>query len=203
MVKKYLVAYTTNSGSTQEVAEAVAEEIRKSSVDVDLRRLDEIEDLSPYSAVIIGAPMILGWHRSAVKFLKRNQEVLGQIPVAYFMTAMSLTRTGESQLNGIPVIVDPNLPKEPANPGRLSLSENYATVRRYLGSVLRSVPGIKPVNVAFFGGKLEYYKLKFFQMLFVMLVVRAQPADRRNWPAIREWAAELPRHFESAIGYPV
>jgi len=196
MDKKCLVAYATNSGSTQEVAEAVAEEVRKGGVVVDLRLLDEVDDLSPYNAVVIGAPMILGWHRGAVKFLKKHQQALSQRQVAYFMTAMSLTKTGESQLNGIPVMIDPNLPKEPVNPGRLSLSEKYATVRRYLGSVLKSVPKVKPVSVALFGGKLEYFRLKLFQMLFVMLIIRVQPGDRRNWPAIREWAVNLPRNLE-------
>jgi hypothetical protein len=28
-------------------------------------------------------------------------------------------------------------------------------------------------------------------MLFVLLVIQAQPGDLRNWPAIREWAASL------------
>jgi hypothetical protein len=26
---------------------------------------------------------------------------------------------------------------------------------------------------------------------FVLLVIQAQPGDRRNWPVIREWAAGL------------
>jgi menaquinone-dependent protoporphyrinogen oxidase len=195
MENKCLVAYATNSGSTQEVAEAVAEEVRKSGVAVDLRPLEEIDDLSSYTAVIIGAPMILGWHRGAVKFIKKHQQALSQRQVAYFMTAMSLTKTVESQLNGVPLLIDPNLAKEPGNPARLSLSERYATVHRYLGSVLKSVPNVKPVSVAFFGGKLEYFRLKLIQMLFVMLIVRAQPGDRRNWPVIREWAMDLPRNL--------
>jgi hypothetical protein len=33
--------------------------------------------------------------------------------------------------------------------------------------------------------------LKLLQMLFVLLVIQAQPGDRRNWPVIREWAAGL------------
>jgi menaquinone-dependent protoporphyrinogen oxidase len=193
MEKKCLVVYATNSGSTQEVAEAVAEEVRKSRITVDLRPLEEVSDLSQYEAVVIGAPMILGWHRGAVKFLKKHQQALSQRQVAYFMTAMSLTKTDESELKGVSLLIDPNLPKEPGNPVRLSLSERYATVQRYLGSVLKSVPEVKPVSVAFFGGKLEYFRLKLIQMLFVMLIVRAQPGDRRNWPVIREWAGNLPQ----------
>lgn len=195
MEQKCLVTYATNSGSTQEVAEAVAEEVRKSGVAVDLRPLEEADDLSAYTAVVIGAPMILGWHRGAVRFIKKHQQTLSQRQVAYFMTAMSLTKTGESRFDGIPLLIDPNLPKEPGDPVRMSLSEKYATVQRYLGSVLKSVPKVRPTSVAFFGGKLEYFRLKLIQMLFVMLIIRAQPGDRRNWPAIREWAGNLPRNL--------
>jgi menaquinone-dependent protoporphyrinogen oxidase len=197
METKYLVAYTSNAGSTQEVAEAVALEVRQSGAAMDIRRLEEVDDLSPYSAVVIGGPMIMGWHRGAVKFVKKHQKALSQIPVAYFMTAMSLTRTGDTQINDVPVSVDPKLPKEPNNPGRLSLAENYATVRHYVGPVLRAAPLVRPVSVAIFGGKLEYFRLKLLQSLFVMLIVRAQPGDRRNWPAIQAWAAGLPLEFSS------
>jgi hypothetical protein len=39
---------------------------------------------------------------------------------------------------------------------------------------------------------LEYGRLKWWAVLFVMLVVQAPAGDRRNWPAIRAWAAGLP-----------
>ena len=191
MNDKILIAYTTNAGSSREVAEAIAGELEKHGAAADIRRLEEIEDLSPYKGVVVGGPMIMGWHRGAVKFLKKHQMALRTLPVVYFFTAMSLTRTGETQLNGVPVRVDPNLAKAPKNPSRLSYRERYATVERYLGPVLRSVPSVRPVSVGFFGGKLDFFKLKPLQRLFVMLVVQAQPGDRRNWPEIRDWAASL------------
>jgi menaquinone-dependent protoporphyrinogen IX oxidase len=57
--------------------------------------------------------------------------------------------------------------------------------------VLKAAPHVRPVSVAFFGGKLELFRLNIFQMLFVILVIRAQPGDRRNWPPIQQWAASL------------
>jgi menaquinone-dependent protoporphyrinogen IX oxidase len=194
-----LVTYTTNAGSTSEVAEAVAAELRKASTIVDVRRLEEIEDLSAYQALVVGGPMIVGWHRGAVRFLKKYQAALSRIPVAYFFTAMSLTGTGQTHLNGVPIHIDPNLPKEPKNAARLSLRERYATVERYLGPVLRAAPQVRPVSVGFFGGKLDYSRLKLLQMLFVMLIIQIQPSDRRNWPAIQEWAAGLSSAFNSAV----
>jgi len=195
MQTRILIAYTTSSGSTREVAEAVAGELTKDDTTVEVCRLEEVEDISPYKAVVVGGPMILGWHRRAVKFLKQHQQALSQVPVAYFFTAMSLTRTGDTHLNGVPIQIDPSLPKDAKNPTRLSFRERYATVEGYLGPVLQSAPLVKPVSVGFFGGKLDYSRLKLLQMLFVMLIVQAQPGDRRNWSAIRAWAAGLQSSF--------
>lgn len=190
-MQKVLVTYTTNAGSTREVAEAIAEELRKNGTSVEVHSLEQVEDLSPYTAVVVGGPMILGWHRGAVKFLKQHQQALSRVPVAYFFTAMSLTRTGETQLDGVPLNFDPNLLKAPKNPARLSFRERYATVKRYLGPVLKQAPQIRPVSTAFFAGKVDYTRLKPLQMLFVMLIIGAQPGDRRNWLAIRGWADSL------------
>jgi hypothetical protein len=46
---------------------------------------------------------------------------------------------------------------------------------------------------------LEYGRLPWWAVLFVMLVIQAPAGDRRNWPAIRAWAAELPAAFAQAV----
>jgi menaquinone-dependent protoporphyrinogen IX oxidase len=186
-----LVAYTTNSGSTEEVARAVGEELAKNGAEVDVRRLEEVTDLSAYAAVVIGAPMILGWHRAAVGFVRKHRAALGQVPVAYFCTAMALTQLGEESIGGVPVCIDGGLAKPPKLAGKLSFKERYATPANYLSPMLKAAPAVKPLSVGFFGGKLELFKLNLFQMLFVMVVVRAQPGDLRNWPVISAWAAGL------------
>ncbi len=186
-----LIAYTTNSGSTTEVAQVVGEELEKLGVRVEVRRLEEVSSVESYRAVIVGAPMILGWHRAAKGFVKKHREALSRIPVAYFCTAMSLTQTGDSAVDGIPIAVDPRLAKPPKKEGRLSLRERYATASNYLRPVLKAAPTVRPASVAFFGGKLELYRLKLPAMLFVLLIVQAQPADLRNWEFIRAWAAGL------------
>ena len=47
-----------------------------------------------------------------------------------------------------------------------------------------------------FGGRLEYGRLPWWAVLFVMLVIQAPAGDRRNWDAIRAWAAGLPAAFQ-------
>ncbi len=189
--KPILVAYTTNAGSTADVAQAVAEELGRTGAPVEVRRLEEVSSLEPYGAVVVGGPMIVGWHRAAARFVKQRQRELSTRKVAYFFTAMSLTQTGESSVLGVPVTLDAQAAKAPKNPGRLSLHERYSTMTNYLGPVLKAAPLVKPVSAAFFGGKLEMFRLKLWQMLFVMLVIRARPADLRDFELIYKWAAAL------------
>lgn len=87
---KILLAYKTNSGSTEEVANVLAEELGKDGSHVSIKRLEDIDSLEGFDAVIIGAPMILGWHRSARKFLQRHQDMLSKLPVGIFCTAILL-----------------------------------------------------------------------------------------------------------------
>jgi menaquinone-dependent protoporphyrinogen IX oxidase len=153
--------------------------------------LEQVTDLNGYEFVIIGAPMILGWHRTARKFIQHHQAALSEVQVAYFASAMSLTQTNETQIDGVPIFVDPGLAKPPKNATRISFRENYATPKKYFQPVLKESPQVKPVSIAFFGGKLELFRLPLLQMLFVMLVVQAQPGDLRNWTAVREWATYI------------
>ncbi len=189
--KKILVAYTTNSGTTADVAQAIGEELGKDGAQVDVRRVEEVTGLDSYTAVVVGGPMILGWHRTAVKFVKEHQQALSRVPVAYFLTAMSLTQTGETSVDGAPIYVDAKLAKAPKDAARLSFRERYATATNYLRPVLNAAPSVKPVSAGFFGGKLELYRLNLWQKLFVLLIIQAQPGDFRHWPVIREWAAGL------------
>jgi menaquinone-dependent protoporphyrinogen oxidase len=186
-----LITYATNAGSTAEVAEAIRETLAQSGAEVDVRRVDEVDSVEGYEAVVLGAPMIAGWHRGAVGFLKRHQGHLSKVPVALFITCISLTQTGESQVDGVPITVDPDLPKPPKQPGKLSFRERYATPGNYLRPVLKRAPTVRPVSVAFFAGKLELFRLNFFQMIFATLVTGGRAGDFRNWEAIRSWAAGL------------
>ena len=83
------------------------------------------------------------------------------------------------------------LAKAPIDESKLSFRENYATVAGYLKPVLTKAPQVKPVSVGFFAGKLDYMKLRLLQRLFVMFIITPQAGDRRNWEAIRGWAAGL------------
>ena len=190
-MKKILVTFATNSGSTAEVAQAIAEELGKNSATVEVRQISDVKTVDGYQAVVVGAPMIVGWHPSAVKFIKRNKQALSGMPVAYFFTALKLTRSDPHNFNELSISVDPQLAKPPQNPSRMSFKEKHASVDNYLPPALKAAPDVKPVSVGFFGGKLDIMRLKLWQKLFIMLVIQAKPGDFRNWSFIRGWANNL------------
>jgi menaquinone-dependent protoporphyrinogen oxidase len=190
-MKRVLVAYCTNAGSTTDVAAAIGEELAKSGAQVDVRRIGDVGDLSDYSAVVVGGPLIWSaWHSEAVDFVRRQQHALSQLPVAYFFTSLHLTKTAASQIDSVPVYLDPALATPPKRAGRLSFTERHMTVDHYLAPILHQAPLVKPLSVGFFAGKLDYRTLTLPKRLFAQIVIR-KPGDFRNWPAIRAWAAEV------------
>jgi menaquinone-dependent protoporphyrinogen oxidase len=190
-MNKILVAYATMAGSTAEVAQVVGEEIASGGLQVEVLPLGEVRHLESYDGVVVGGPMIMGWHRSALKFLKKHRSTLQYKPLAVFVLAMSLTQTGETSVDGLVVTVDENLPKPPQKPGSLSFREKYAQLSHYLQPIIKAARPAKPVSIGFFGGRLEYGRLKWWAVLFAMLIIRAPAGERRNWLAIRAWATSL------------
>jgi menaquinone-dependent protoporphyrinogen IX oxidase len=190
-MKKILVAYVSMAGSTAEVAQAVGEEIARGGFQVDVLALGQVRNLAGYAGVVVGAPLIMGWHRDALHFLRKYRKEFQQIPLAVFALGMSLTQTGENRFADIPVTVDDKLPKPPVNPEKLTFRERYARLGNYLTPVLRAIQPAQPVSIGVFGGRLEYGRLKWWAVMFVMLIIQAPAGDKRNWPAIRSWAAGL------------
>ena len=195
-MKRILVTYATMAGSTIEVAQAVGEEIAKSGLQVDVLPLGEVKGLEAYDGVVVGGPMIRGWHHAALGFLKKHRDAFRRIPLAVFVMAMSLTQTGETSVDGVPVDVDEKLPKPPEKEGRLNFRERYAKLSNYVRPILMATRPVKPVSIGFFGGRLEYGRLKWWAVLFAMLIIQAQAGDRRNWTAIRSWASNLAAKFK-------
>jgi menaquinone-dependent protoporphyrinogen IX oxidase len=154
--------------------------------------ISEVKDVAAYEGVVVGAPMIMGWHRAALRFLRKNRGVFERIPLAVFVTCMSLTQSGETSVGGVPVYVDEQLPKLPETAGRLTFRERYARLANYIRPILMASGRVKPVTIGMFGGRLDYGRLKWWAVFFAMVIIQAPAEDRRNWTAIRSWAAGLP-----------
>lgn len=192
------MAYATMAGSTAEVAQAIGEQLTAGGFRVDVQPLAEAGDPDGYDAVVLGAPMIMGWHRAALRYLRRQRKTLRRKPLAIFVLCMSLTETGDRPAPEVPVTVDPELAKPPLVPGKLSFRERYTSLSSYLRQILRAAGRSRLVGIGVFGGRLELGRLSWWAVLFATLIVRAAPGDLRDWEAIRSWVAGLPE----ALGLP-
>ena len=188
---RILLVYATRHGSTREVADAVAEELRAAGHEVDQRPAAEAPGPASYDAVVVGGPMIMGWHRQAVRYVAKHRGELERLPTALFITAASLTETGESDVQGVPIVKDPWLVKAPRGAAKLRYKERYALPRHYLGDVLKKAAPVRPRSVAFFAGSLDLTTMNVFEKLFVLLVIGATPGDGRHFDYVREWGAGL------------
>jgi menaquinone-dependent protoporphyrinogen oxidase len=159
---KILITYATRTGSTGEVAEAIGKELFKAGAEVDVRRIDNVKDMSPYQAVVIGSAVRAGqWLRDARDFVEENKEQLSKLRVAYFSICLTL---------------------------RDDTPENRAKAVGYSESVRQIV---KPTDEAHFAGKMDYHKLGFFARFIIRKIGKVPKGDFRDWELIQQWAREL------------
>jgi menaquinone-dependent protoporphyrinogen oxidase len=85
MPTSVLVAYGTTNGSTAQIAEAVAEVLRKGGLIPDLSPARSVVDVTPYDAVVLGSGLYAGrWHRDARRFVSRHGRQLAERPLWLF-----------------------------------------------------------------------------------------------------------------------
>ena len=157
-----LVTYATRHGSTQEVAEAIAAELRDCGLIVDLKAMQSVESMANYRAVVMGAPLYMfRWHKDSLNFLNKHQKALVEKPVAVF--ALGPFHDDEKE---------------------------WQDVRQQLDKELAKFPWLKPVAIEIFGAKFDPLNLRFPYNLIPAL--KQMPAsDIRDWEAIKKWAKSL------------
>ncbi len=157
-----LVGYATRSGSTKEIASAVAVRLREGGSAVDLRLLKEVKSLDGYRSVVIGAPLYMfHWHKDAMRFLERLREALTQRVVAIFALG-------------------------PFH----DVEKEWKEVREQLNKELAKFPWLAPIALEVFGGTFDPSKLGFPYAL-VPALKKMPASDIRDWSAIRDWAGRL------------
>ncbi len=166
MTTRILVGHATRYGSTQEVAEAIAATLREHGLEVDVRPLREVRELSGYNAIVLGAPLFMfHWHDDALHFLSRHRAALVELPVAVFALG--------------PV-------HEPHD------EVEWHESRGQLDKELTEFPWFKPAALEIFGGKYDPARIRFPLSMFAGKV---PPSDIRDWNAIRTWANDLAARF--------
>jgi menaquinone-dependent protoporphyrinogen oxidase len=130
---RILVAYATKHGSTEEVAQAIADRLRTHGFDVDCEPAANVEDLEAYDAAVVGGALYMGrWHADARAFLRRCSATRTGKPVAVF--AMGPQTTGAADVE---------------------------SSRKQLERALERIPNVEPVATAIFGGVVDPTKLRF------------------------------------------
>ncbi|MCC6168651.1 MAG: flavodoxin, partial [Caldilineaceae bacterium] len=74
MNDKILVAYASRAGSTAGVAEAIGKTLAEGGAQVDVRPMQEVKDLTPYTAVVAGSAIQGGqWLPEAIQFIQTHR----------------------------------------------------------------------------------------------------------------------------------
>lgn len=163
--KPILVAYASFCGSTAGVAEAIAQALCGKGAKVDVRLAKNVGSIEGYRSVVAGSAVrSASWWPEALSFVSRHEQTLARMPVAYFLTCLTLYKD---------------------NP------ENRKTALGYFDPVLKGSPGVKPVDLGCFAGALDLSKMGVIYRMIMKSKMKKQgvpEGDFRNWPAIKEWA---------------
>ena len=163
MNNRVLVAYASKHGATAGIAERIGEVLRGAGLQADVLSAEQVRDLSPYSAVVLGSGVYAGsWLKPAANLLQANEQALAQRPVWLFSDGP----TGE----GDPV----------------ALMKGW----RFPQALQPVADRIKVRDIAFFHGVIDLQTLNLAEKLIVK-ALKAPVGDYRDWDAITAWAASI------------
>jgi menaquinone-dependent protoporphyrinogen oxidase len=165
---KILIAYASFCGTTGEVAEAVGRDLCEQGAQADVRLVKNIKDISSYDGAVVGSSVRnASWLPEAIDFVQNHRERLGCIPVAYFLTCVTLFK---------------------------DTAETRELAKSYMNRTLTAAPYIQPVDQGFFAGVLDYSKLNIIYRTIMKSKMEKKgipEGDFRNWEAIHAWVRGL------------
>ncbi len=174
MNTKLLVAYASKHGATKEIAEKVGEMLRQGGLQADVLPVEQIRDVGPYQAVILGSAVYIGkWMKSACDFVKKHEVTLAQRPVWVFSSGP----TGE----GDPVALLDGW----------RLPEDQKPV----------IDRIHPREIVVFHGNIDPEHVNLIERTAVK-AIKKPFGDFRDWNAVTSWAlsvAQVLKHEAPAL----
>ncbi len=167
MPPKILVTYASRTGSTAEIAQTIGKTLAESGAQVDVRAMQEVHNLAPYSAVVAGSAIRKSkWLPEAAQFIETHRAELAQKKFAEFTVCITLA---------------------------MSNTEQYRTAVAKWVAPVRAL--VRPMSEGFFAGLLDFSKLPInldTLQLRLAVALRIFPRDdRRDWNAIRAWAESI------------
>jgi len=163
MNEKILVTYGTKYGATAEIAEKVAEVLQSEGAGVDVMEVKHVKSLAPYSAVVLGSAVYMGfWRKEMARFVKKQAAKLAQKKTWIFVSGTTSEGDPVKDLEG----------------------------RLYPPNLQPAMDIIKPVDVTAFHGAIDLGKLNGFEK-WVIKKVNAPIGDFRDWDMITAWAETI------------
>ena len=165
---KILVAYASRCGSTGGVAEAIGQVLCECGATVDIRLVESVTDMAPYKSVVVGSAVRSDtWLPEATEFVEKNRQKLARIPVAYFLTCLTVCKPTE---------------------------KNRSKALTFLNPLRQAVPEVQPVDTGLFAGVLDYSKLSWIVRTVMKSKMKSKgvsEGDYRDWSVIHVWAKDL------------
>lgn len=161
MTDRILVTYATRTGSTAEVADAIARRLCEAGLSAETRPVTEVTSLEGYSGAVLGSAVrYASWLPEMTDFVSANRDALSAMPVAFFTMHM------------------------------LALGDDPAAVAERAKYTAKARDLITPTDEIFFEGMIDPARLSFLDRLAVRLV-KSPVGDRRDWEKIAAWTDRL------------
>jgi menaquinone-dependent protoporphyrinogen oxidase len=169
-----LVAYASKYGATKGIAERIADVLRTHGLEVEVRPVKDVGDVTGYDAFVIGsAAYYFSWLKEATAFVRRNRAVLASRPVWLFSSGPLGAATTDAKGRDVR---ESTVPKQIAE---------LTTV-------------IAPRDHRVFFGALDRGKLGFLDRLIVsMPAIPFSEGDFRDWADIQTWAEGIAKELAS------
>ncbi|MGV8027287.1 MAG: flavodoxin domain-containing protein [Anaerolineaceae bacterium] len=182
MTKKIFIGYSTWSGSTHEVADAIASHLMKSGFQVDIFNFKKVNILSDsnYDAFILGTSFHASHPGGAfLNFVKNNYALLSEKPTAIFTVCANMFQ---------------------------DTPENRSETLTWLQDSLKDVPEIPFLDIGLFGGAVitsgsDYEKLNPIVKMIIKsmkksVVEKLGHADFRDWEKIKDWTEDIAKKIK-------
>jgi|GEM_PF-327502 len=156
-----LVTYATKHGSTRQTASEVAKIFAAGGVSVDLKPVQEVDDVRPYDVVILGSPIYMGkMLPAAIEFVDLHQETLRKRRLALFLLGLAHFRDGDK-----------------AEKDAEAAAEE---IRRF----------VEPVTVCHFTGRKPSCSLPLREKV-ILHMMKIPKNDIQDLESVRSWAKEI------------
>ena len=169
---KYLFLYSTTDGHTKRICEYIANILKQQNHEIKIDPISlELEKLSEYDAIILGASIRYGKHQKSVfNFINKHKDLLETKKSAFF---------------SVNVVARKN-------------EKNSPNTNPYMKKFLKT-SSWQPNKLGVFAGKVDYPSYKFFDKYIIKMIMwitkgptdTSQSYEFTDWNVVKNFAKTL------------